>query len=339
MKPLYDIVFITTIPAFYKVKLFNEIAEQRRIMVLYTGSSTGLRSNDFFGERSRFESISLGSSSLKVFGQVVSFFWCNHVDRLVVSGWDTLSSYLATFLHPKKRNGCIVESSVYESAVTGIKAFFKRLLLKRVSVVYVSGGSQRKLVEDLHFSGRIIEFGGCGILNYVEQPAFSPRSEVTSFLYVGQVIEKKGLELLVSVFNRLPQLRLSIIGDGPQRKELEKNANDNIVFLGAINNKELPRYYKSADVFVLPSKVEPWGLVVEEALNNGTPVIVSNHVGCASSLVCPNNVGLVFESGDDNSLEGAIFKICNVDFYNQLRKNVSILDFSVRSRHQVEVFL
>jgi len=339
MKEQYEIVFITTIPAFYKVKLFNEIAKNRKIMVIYTGSRTGLRSKDFLGEKSIYEYTNLSVRPLKACVQIVSFLQHNKVERLIVSGWDTIVSYAAALVHPKSKNGCIVESSIFESSIKGIKALFKRILFKRVSVAYVSGDSQRKLVEGLHFSGRIVEFGGCGILNYVDQPAFVPREKVTSFIYVGQVIAKKAIPLLISVFNRNPQWQLTIIGDGILRNEMEKKANDNITFLGAINNVELPKYYKAADVLILPSIIEPWGLVVEEALNNGTPVIVSSHVGCANSIVKPYDVGLVFESGNENALEKSIAMICNVELYNHFRKNVSALDFKSRSKKQVDAFI
>ncbi len=76
-------------------------------------------------------------------------------------------------------------------------------------------------------------------------------------------------------------------------EELKAMAKQNVHFLGAINNKELSGYYQKMDVFVLPSLIEPWGLVVEEALNNGLPVIVSDRVGCAEEIIDESN-GIVF---------------------------------------------
>lgn len=339
MSRKYDIAFITTIPAFYKVRLFNEIARNRSIIVFYSGSNTALRSRDFLTEASQFKSVLLDSNPVVACWQVFSFFRKNNTRRLIVSGWDTIVSFFAVFLHNKRHNGCIVESSIYESEVNGVKAFFKRVLLKRVSTVYVSGKAQRRLIESLHFSGDVVEYGGCGLLNYVTQPKYSPRESVKSFLFVGQLIEKKGVAKLITVFNRNPQWQLTVIGDGILRNELEGIATDNIQFLGTINNSELSKYYQEADVFILPSLIEPWGLVVEEALNNGTPVIVSDRVGCADSLVLPNNVGFVFDSANEESMEDCIERICDVDQYNLLRKNVSYLNFFERAKHQVDAFL
>lgn len=339
MKEYFDIVFITTIPAFYKVKLFNAIADRCKLMVLFSGSKTGIRSNDFLQEKCMFSSKTLSLNPLYACIQVVSFLKKNQVGRVIVSGWDTIVSFAATVAHDKKTNGCIVESSCYESSIRGIKGYLKRALLKRVSTAFVSGESQKRLLNCIGFSGTIVETGGCGILNYVDQPQYASRESVKSFLYVGQIIEKKGVSLLVSVFNRNPQWQLTIIGDGIQRTKMEEIAKDNVHFLGAIDNSELSSYYKESDVFILPSLIEPWGLVVEEALNNGTPVIVSDRVGCADSLVLPNNAGLVFESNNNLSLESCIKKICDISLYNQLRKNVSSIDFKARTKHQVDAFI
>ncbi len=115
-------------------------------------------------------------------------------------------------------------------------------------------------------------------------------------------------------------------------------SQSNIHFLGAIPNKELSTYYQKADVFVLPSIVEPWGLVVEESLNNGTPVIVSNKVGCKDDLVT-EETGLVFSAYDKESLKETVLKISDVDYYNKLRENISKLNFQERAKHQIDIFI
>lgn len=339
MNNRFDIVFITTIPAFYKVNLFNEIAKKKSILVLYTGSRTGIRSLDFLDTNSNFEHIELEKSILKSIIQLLRIIHRISFERLIVSGWDNAISYLSVLVSPMTSNACIVESSILESNVYGLKSVPKRFLLKRVSRVYASGISQSKLVKALGFKGEIIEFGGCGILNYKPQQAFQARRVVRDFLYVGQLIEKKNVSLLVECFNDYPELSLTIIGDGVMRAYLQGIANDNIVFLGAVNNSELTSYYRKADVFILPSKVEPWGLVVEEALNNGTPVIVSSMVGCADSIVSPFSAGVIFQSGNKDSLKMAIKQISNIEYYNGLRDNVSKMDFIERGRYQIDSFI
>ena len=339
MRPKYDILFITTMPSFYKVNLFNEIAKQLRIMVVYTGSNEGIRSNDFCSVKANYDNHFLSNNKFRSLFQIFKILLSSKFSRAIVSGWDNIISFVVVLLHKKSQNGCIVESSINESVTHGIKARLKRFLLNRVSTVYTSGTSQRLLAEALGYKGKIVEFGGCGILNYVPQPPFNPRNEVRNFLYVGRIAKVKNLSLLVSVFNEMPHLNLIIVGDGPLRESLENEANHNIHFVGAVNNTELPQYYKEADVFVLTSLSEPWGLVVEEALNNGTPVIVSSAVGCADSIVTPYSSGIVFDSDSKESLEKSIALMCEIDFYNQIRFNISKIDFAKRAKQQVESFI
>ena len=136
------------------------------------------------------------------------------------------------------------------------------------------------------------------------------------------------------------ELELKIIGYGPNKEALIERAanNPHISFLGEVKNLELPTYYFNSDVFVLPSLREPWGLVVEEALNNGTPVIVSDAVGCKDDLVS-KDTGLVFISNDFVSLKAQVIKMMNVTYYNKLRRGISMLDFEMRKKRQVEAFI
>ena len=101
------------------------------------------------------------------------------------------------------------------------------------------------------------------------------------------------------------------------KEDIERLAKENIIFHGAIDNKKLSSVYQNNDVFILPSYSEPWGLVVEEALNNGTPIILSDKIGCKDDVLDSN--GLEFQCDSEQSLHNAIAKIVELDFYNSLR--------------------
>ena len=101
---------------------------------------------------------------------------------------------------------------------------------------------------------------------------------------------------------------LVLVGDGPQRPELEARAAGGGVvrFAGFRNQSEMPRFYDLCDVFVLPSEHEPWGLVVNEVMNAGRPVLVSDHVGAGADLVVDGENGFVFPTGDVAALARAL---------------------------------
>jgi len=88
----------------------------------------------------------------------------------------------------------------------------------------------------------------------------------------------------------------------------------------------------------LPSISEPWGLVIEEAFQNGLPVIVSNRVGCAPEIVTQKN-GLIFDLAEPDDLKENILKMMNIDFYNRLSYNVSRMNFEEIATKQVDSYL
>ena len=103
---------------------------------------------------------------------------------------------------------------------------------------------------------------------------------------------------------------LLIVGDGEERASLEARARElaleGVRFLGFRNQSELPGLFALADVFVLPSRHEPWGLIVNEAMAAGCAVIVSDEVGAHSDLVTDGVEGFVFPVGDIDALTSAI---------------------------------
>lgn len=134
-------------------------------------------------------------------------------------------------------------------------------------------------------------------------------------LFVGKLIDKKRpMDLLKAYYQLITnnqklitKTHLLFVGDGILRSELEvyvkENNLKNVHFAGFKNQTELPEYYAMADLFVLPSgEGETWGLVVNEAMCFGLPVIVSDRVGCGPDLVRQGENGYIFLIGDISRL-------------------------------------
>jgi len=104
---------------------------------------------------------------------------------------------------------------------------------------------------------------------------------------------------------------LVIVGDGEERAALEQRARESrfsnsFRFCGFRNQSELPGFFDIATVFVLPSRDEPWGLIVNEVMNAGRAVIVSDDVGCQPDLISDGVEGRVFTAGDVAALTEAL---------------------------------
>ncbi|WP_294234887.1 glycosyltransferase family 4 protein [uncultured Chryseobacterium sp.] len=336
-----DKIFITNLPAFYKINLFNEIAKKENIHVIFTGNTAEMRNNDFFKTQLiNFPYTDLSKKS-KISKTLIflKFFFNRSYSEVIIGGWDEWLMWLALFLSPRRKNSAIVESSIYESSIVGTKAFFKKIFFKKISKVYASGKNQTKLVYSLKFKGAVIETKGVGIFNIRNQPPFIGREKIKNFLYVGRLATEKNVSRLIEVFNQMPEFELHVVGFGPLENDLKNLAENNIRFHGAIKNEELYRLYSKYDVFILPSTIEPWGLVVEEALNNGMPVIASNKVGCVGEVLIDNFNGMVFNSDDMLSLKEKISQISIPDNYNYLRENISKMDFKKIALSQTNAYL
>ena len=120
-----------------------------------------------------------------------------------------------------------------------------------------------------------------------------------TFLFVGRLVSYKNVEHLIQQFNinfSDKDAVLKIVGDGDQGEYLiDKYTSEKVIFKGKKFNKELITEYLSASCFVCPSLFEPWGLVVNEALSAGLPVIASKEVGACFDLIKGNETGFIAE--------------------------------------------
>lgn len=335
--------FITDFPAFYKIKLFNEISKQIPIFIffIFSPDQNPKRNKDFFKEQIAFGYKILGGVKLKKQISIIEqYLKQSPSSEIIIDGWDTLLAWYSALFFRMQTKSLIVESSVFECKTTGIKGWFKKFFLKFIDRVYVPGISNKKLLEKLNFKGEIVITGGVGLYN--RQSHTLKKMKLNTewvFLYVGRLSPEKNLDWIINIFNELPQFKLQIVGFGPLESYLRSIAKENIVFEGAVDNKELFHYYEKADIFVLPSKSETWGLVVEEALNVGIPVLVSNKVGCAEQVVEEGKNGCVFELNNKEDFLQKVKYLTDISNYNEMISYISTIDFGKIEKKQIQSYL
>ena len=342
----YDFLFFYFAPAFYKINLFNALSTNYRIGVIFLGESDQVVMNkasmqwnfDTYclnkNNLDRSNIIDILSNSWKVWKLVRSVKY----RYIIYGGWTNAEFIIMMFLASRKQNCVISESSMYESVTTGVKGFMKKLILNRNSHAFVSGVPHKALLLQLKFRGSIHITGGVGLALHdykLKQDALSQEKHSLRYVYTGRIIELKNLELLIKAFNENGK-PLTIIGTGSKEAEYKALAKSNITFLGFIDNKKLKDIYVNCDCFILPSSSEVWGLVVEEALYNGLPVIVSDMVGCNIDMVKNYSSGVIFNHKSIDSLQDAIDKMERD--YHYYKNNVMDIDWEKRDREQIEAF-
>jgi len=128
-------------------------------------------------------------------------------------------------------------------------------------------------------------------------------------LYAGKFEPRKNLLLLISAFKKFSakygkRTKLLLVGNGPEEEKLKKDADGHadILFLPFQNQASMPMILRIGDLFCLPSKSETWGLVVNESLACGRPVLVSDKVGCGPDLIGDERVGAIFSCHSEEEL-------------------------------------
>jgi glycosyltransferase involved in cell wall biosynthesis len=341
---MYDYLFVTHLPAFYKVNLYNRLARECRIFVIFIASSSAIRSRDFVAGELLFDHEILhwgdfeSRPRISSLGKLLRLLLSLQFGRVVVGGWDLGEFWLTVFAVRRKRIGVVVESTVTESCTSGFKSRLKRLFVSRVATAFPSGALHERLLDSLGFAGKRYRTGGVGIL---DRKGYAPlcRPFGSSFLYVGRLAPEKNLRFLVEAFNESPGLTLTLVGSGPDARELRQMALGNIAFREHVPNQEIGAVYLDHDVFVLPSLSEPWGLVVEEALHYGLPVLLSRAVGCHTELVAEEMSGLVFDPYDKKSLISALNRISQPELFRRMKAFVAATDFSRRDDGQIAAYV
>jgi glycosyltransferase involved in cell wall biosynthesis len=206
--------------------------------------------------------------------------------------------------------------------------FKKRLVrwifsLSQAVVVSSSGGVE--YLKSLGYPANQISLAPTSVNNswWIEETTKADRNAVrvawgipvedSVALFCGKLQPWKGPADLLDAFarSRVPNSYLVFVGEGPERenlvrKSIELGIADRVRFLGFLNQSQLPSAYSAADVFVLPSMFEPFGMVVNEAMLCGLPVVVSDRVGARFDLVRPGENGYVFPAGDAEALAAVL---------------------------------
>lgn len=139
-------------------------------------------------------------------------------------------------------------------------------------------------------------------------------------LFVGQFIPRKGIRPLFDAFERVAsqnaQVSLVLVGSGSLEPEMQErrahsSARDRIFIQSHVSQHDLPQYYGLADLFCLPSFYDTFGVVVNEAMASGLPVVTTGRVGAAADLVRDGVTGRVVSPGDPVALAEALTQLLN----------------------------
>ena len=291
-------------------------------------------------------------------------------DVVAVNGWNNFGSLIAANCCLRRGIPMVVmsESSRQDESRTWWKEAIKRRMVDLFSAALVGGQRHVEYLVELGMPRERILTGYDVVDNhYFRQKAEEIRSQRLEvrqkyalpenyFLASARFIEKKNLARLVQAYaeyRRRSEIRsqksevgndnapwdLVVLGDGPLKADLcrlisDLRLNEHVHLPGFKPYDELPVYYALANAFVHASTTEQWGLVVNEAIASGLPVIVSNRCGCAPELV--NGNGFTFDPSNEDELATRLLEMASLS--DQERKHLGDNSYRIAANFAPERF-
>ncbi len=339
------VAVITANPTPYRTPFFAQVARREdldlKVFFLTRASAT----RPWHVQLEGFEHEFLGEFSIPVGGKdraryrmnpgIISRLARGKFDAVVIAGYNHFTTQAAIlYCTAARKPWCLMSESHIrkERSVlkTALKNVFLKGLLSKMGAAMVTGTLAAQYMESLGVPADAIfivaNTPDVERLKMVSGELSESREKIREglgvsgkrvVLFVGRLLREKGLSILFDAYGKVKDAMegaaLLVAGDGPMRGECERRIRDeglaDVSFLGFVDQRNLPEVYVAADVFVLPSLVEPWGVVVNEAMACGLPVVLSDRVGASADLVEEGGNGFVVGTGDARALSEAVLEV------------------------------
>ena len=233
-------------------------------------------------------------------------------------GARTIQAVLYRIAAPRSR--LIIYADLSEHTELGrgrTRMLLRRWMVRHADAILVNGNSGARYVKSLGApETKIFRVPYATDTSlYAGAMAIKKRTQATKLLHVGQLIERKGIVLFLhrlsawAVNNSGRQLELILVGDGPLRASIEAintPTNLKVTLIIPMAYSEMPAIYAQADIFVLPTLADSWGLVVNEAMAAGLPILGSGKSQAVEELVQDGETGWIFNPDEPDDVESAL---------------------------------
>lgn len=333
-----QILLMTSYASPYKVQFFNELGALCSLTVIFTqeiGSQKHRSADWFVQSKLNFQAVQLKESRIRVGGKPYCFGWKRWLrqkyDRIIISGYGNPTEVAAIAWLKRHRRD-------YDLEVDGGLVRQDAGLRKKIKTVIISGASgylssgpaaTRYLVHYGADPEKVTEypFSSLRAEEIPEAPATVEQKKVLRrklgmteqkiVLSVGQFIHRKGYDILCRSASQLSDnVGIYIVGGEPTEEYLQLQRElglNHVHFVGFCPHDALKEYYQAADLFVLPTREDIWGLVINEAMAWGLPVITTDRCGAGLDLVTDGVNGYIVPVGDVAALTNRMRQILQED--------------------------
>lgn len=360
---MMKVLWLTNIPSPYRVDFFNELGKICDLTVLFEKRGSDERDSSWLNYRvEQFNAVFLKGKSVGVAEAICPsvITWIKKdYDHIVVTNFSDLTGMIAILWLKSHRKPYELESDGgFPGSGKGLK--------ERIKKYFITGAERYFSTAEVHDQyyltygaekGKIVRypFSSLSENDVILEPI--PDDEKKSIraelgmvekhiaLAVGQIIPRKGYDILIRASAGLPHIGVYIVGgDAPQEYlQLAKDiGTTNVHFVSFKSKSELERYYMAADIFVHPTREDIWGLVVNEAMAKGLPVITTNRCIAGLELVTEKNLGAIVPVGNVYSLRQAIInslQLAGTDVAKQILKKISDYSVEKMAKRHIAIWL
>jgi glycosyltransferase involved in cell wall biosynthesis len=339
------LVIITEIISPYRIPLFNALAQRADVslhVIFLAETDPGLRQWKIYKDEIRFSYQVLPSWRKQIAGYNVLLnagvggaLAASRPDAVLCGGYNYVASWQALWWARFHRVPFFLwsESNLHdERSGSAPVELLKNEFLRQCAGFAVPGRAAMEYLQAHQIKQDAIFTAVNAVDNdFFAAAAASARQDAAErrrqlhlpdryFLFAGRLVREKGIFELLSAYAKLDrsvrnQVGLVFVGDGSRRKELEEQSASvspgMVRFAGFAQREELAVYYALAEMLILPTYTDTWGLVVNEAMACGRPVILSRAAGCAADLVTEGWNGRTVPPRDVESLASAMGSLAN----------------------------
>ncbi len=346
-----SIAIITTHPIQYQVPLFKKLSSSNiKLDVFFAskhGSNSKLKDKGFNKKFNwdiellkgynyflpKKENINVDHWKVS-FENLENLLSKNKYNAILIFGWSNILYLKALFIAKKLKIKTILrvetnlrlKNTIFKRI---IKFFFLKFLFSHIDFFLTIGKLNRQFYKSFAIdNSRLFNAPYFVDNNFFQNKKSSKLKKKINFLFVGKLIDRKNPLLFIKIAEKLKNkknIHFNIVGSGPLfdtcKKEIKIKSLSNISMLGFRNQKELKKIYSNNDYLLLTSKYETWGLVVNEAMASGLPVISSLNCGATHDLIKNKHTGFIYNT--PNNLVKIVLKLSNNrKIQNKLIKNV-----------------
>lgn len=338
-----EILYITNIPSPYVVDYLNELGKLCKLTAIFERLDSSERDESW--KKFHFKTFEGFILKGKCFGvdqaiapQIVRYLKQGKYDGIIVANPCTPTGILATRYMRMRNIDYIIESEggIAKSG-KGLKETLKKIVLSGAKLYFSTGevgdeyfrvyGAPNEKIKWFPFTTLYRHEILTKSLTGADKRMYKAQVECDSslmLLTIGQFVPRKGMDILMRACVGLPyDVEIVIVGGKPTTEYLqlkEMLGINNLKFVSYSNKEVVKKYYKAADIFVLATREDTWGLVIPEAMSFGVPVISTDACVAAVTLIEDGKNGFVVPSENVEILRDRICRVCDDE---NLRSNIS----------------